>query len=273
MTKQIKKIPQKEYSRDYFLNSTSGAGEFKKSWGRILSSKHAFALQQVEIEPKMRVLDVGCGRGEIMIHSAQQGAEATGIDYAEAAVKLAKQAIAKQPQKIQKKIKLIRGNICRLPFNNETFDRIFFLDVIEHLTPEQGEKALAEIKRVLKIDGLLVLHTWPNDLFTRIGFPYWSWPLTTILILIKGGDMPSRRLEPNLYDRVLHVNVQNYFTLRQILKEVGFKTKFILKIDSFPKMNFKDQLLFALYKAMPFSLTWPLNILFCDNLWVVAKRR
>jgi predicted SAM-dependent methyltransferase len=49
-----------------------------------------------------------------------------------------------------------------LPIKSNTFDRAFFTDVIEHLPSGQEKKALAEIRRVLKTKGELILTT-PND--------------------------------------------------------------------------------------------------------------
>lgn len=270
----IKAVSSLVYTRDYFLHHTSTSDEFKKTLGEELGLKHQEALKQANISEGMRVLDVGCGRGEILIHCAKKGAEAVGIDYASAAIKLAEQALSRQPETIQKKIKLIQKDICYLPFSDESFDRIFFLDVIEHLTAEQEERVLREIKRVLKKGGFLILHTWPNELYNKIGYPLWTWPLMVLLVLAKGGNkFPPRKLESYPHDKVMHINLQNYYKLRKALRNAGFKTKFSLRIDSFPKMKFKDRLLYALYKAKPFSLIWPLNTLFCDHLWVVARRQ
>lgn len=273
MDKQIKCVPSREYTEDYFLNFTDGSAEFKRSLGKVLTPRCSYSLKLAEIRLGMKVLDVGCGRGEVLIYSAKQGAEAVGVDYASAAIKLAKKAIAKQPSNVQKRIKLIQRDVCKLPFDNEMFDRVFFLDVIEHLTLGQGKKALSEVRRVLKKDGLLILHTWPNQLYVKLGYPYWSWLWMAILTLLKGGKkFPPRELEPSPYDRIIHVNVQNYFTFRKMLKEAGLKTRFILKLEPLESASLKNQLLYSLYKLKPFSLTWPLNIIFCDHLWVVAKK-
>lgn len=273
MTEPTKTVSSQEYTKDYFLYSTSTSEEFRKTWGEVLNPKHRYALQQAKIEPEMKILDVGCGRGEILIHVAKLGAEAIGIDYAEAAIDVAKKAISKQDKTIQKRIRLVRQDVCQLPFDNGMFDRVFFLDVVEHLIPEEGKKTLNEIRRVLKKEGLLILHTWPNQ-FGRLGYRYWSWLWIALLTLVKGEkDLPPRELEPSFYDKRIHVNVLNYFTLRKMLKEADFQPRFSLKVEPLKSVSLKDRLLYALYKMKPFSLTWPLNIIFCDHFWVLAKKK
>jgi SAM-dependent methyltransferase len=53
---------------------------------------------------------------------------------------------------------------CRLPFADATFDVVTSFETIEHL--EDRAQFIAELRRVLKPDGLLILST-PNALFTE----------------------------------------------------------------------------------------------------------
>ena len=52
-----------------------------------------------------------------------------------------------------------RGTVYDIPYEDETFDAVICVDVFEHL--KDDSKAMQEIKRVLKKDGLLLLHI-PN---------------------------------------------------------------------------------------------------------------
>jgi len=80
------------------------------------------------------------------------------------------------------------GDAHKLPFKNEEFDTVLCSEVLEHL--HSPEIALAEMKRVLKSGGILILttrfiypiHDAPNDYwrFTKYGLRYLlkDWEIT-----------------------------------------------------------------------------------------------
>lgn len=79
--KTMREIPPKCYSREYFLfkDKSKDFKRFKKGGhpGRIF-------LQALKYVPKDIVgpfLDVGCGRGEMVVYLARLGKRAYGIDY------------------------------------------------------------------------------------------------------------------------------------------------------------------------------------------------
>jgi len=103
------------------------------------------------------LLDAGCGDGYLLyrITRIRPSAQLFGIDALEAALKLARsQLVAHQCSAF-----LQTASVCAMPFHGALFDTVCMADIIEHL-PEP-EQALAEARRVLKKDGLLLLST-PN---------------------------------------------------------------------------------------------------------------
>jgi SAM-dependent methyltransferase len=85
-----------------------------------------------------RVLDAGCGEGVIVDEYAQR-LDIVGVDanYASARVSA--------------------GSVTALPFDVGAFDRALCLDVLEHLPYEDQPRALAELHRVLKVGGELLV--------------------------------------------------------------------------------------------------------------------
>ncbi len=55
----------------------------------------------------------------------------------------------------------IVAELGRLPFRAATFSQLYFLETLEHLTPDQGRQTLAEIRRVSR-PGARCLITTPN---------------------------------------------------------------------------------------------------------------
>jgi len=96
--------------------------------------------------PGDRVVDVGCGTGAVLERFGA-GAVAVGIDDHVDALRFARQRSHAQ---------LARSDARALPFRSACVDRLFLLDVAEHV-PEDAA-VFAEIRRVLKPQGLAVVH-------------------------------------------------------------------------------------------------------------------
>lgn len=205
-------LPPEIYDREYFLSDTcEGADEFHD--GKGLSKIKARQVAHLRPGPGVRVLDAGCGRGEVLLACARAGATVAGIDYAEAAVEISRDTLAEVPG-----ADVRQGDISRLPWPDGSFDRVLSGDVIEHLDPEVGEAMLAEALRVLAPGGWLVLHTAPNLLFLKVTWPVARWPL-----IAAGHRAAVDRLESWVAaSKRYHVNEQSLHGLRRSLRRAGF---------------------------------------------------
>jgi ubiquinone/menaquinone biosynthesis C-methylase UbiE len=142
----------------------------------------------------VRVLDVGCGVGKIFWKTT--AGMNVGIDSSLTALKIASE---------KSDSVYIYGVAENLPFRKESFDIVLLLEVIEHV--DDQEACLAEIIRVLKRDGLLIL-SFPN-------YCHLLWLLVRIMarILNKPGWI---NLQP--IDRIL-----NYFQVKRRLDKYGMR--------------------------------------------------
>ncbi len=103
------------------------------------------------------VLDVGCGEGFVLSKLKIQGIGRffEGIDFSDKALELGR---AKFPQ-----LSLKKGNIYKLPYENNFCDLVICTEVLEHL--ERPSQALNEIVRVSRRYSLFSV---PNEPFFRI---------------------------------------------------------------------------------------------------------
>ena len=92
-----------------------------------------------------RILDAGCGPGGTSIHFLPFGI-IFGTDFSISALRL---AVKKGLQNV------FRSTLTSLPIQNEVFDVIIALDVLEHF--ENDSKVLMELKKSLKQDGFLII--------------------------------------------------------------------------------------------------------------------
>ena len=106
------------------------------------------------------ILDLGCGEGITLEKLISMDGEShiAGLDI--------------DPENIEicrnHGLPILAGSVFDLPFSSDSLDTVVFSEVIEHL--EDAERAIAEIHRVLKPGGSLII-VFPNDpafMFARI---------------------------------------------------------------------------------------------------------
>ena len=76
-----------------------------------------------------RVLDLGCGRGELAYYFAQRGFQVTAIDYSDDAIQLTERTFAGDPQ-LRSKVDLRCADICKLELSG-FYDTVTASDIIE----------------------------------------------------------------------------------------------------------------------------------------------
>lgn len=130
-----------------------------------------FIFAQVEKHRPKKILDGGCGRGFYLqaISLFPFVKEIHGIDLNKHYLKVARSICGSD-----KKISIQKANIYTLPYSNSYFDFIIASEILEHL--KDDKKAVLELKRVLKKDGVLII-TVPNYYF-----PFFWDPLNWVLM-------------------------------------------------------------------------------------------
>ncbi len=117
--------------------------------------------------PNLDVLDLSCGRGEILSALVEDGCSARGTHYRSDDYKLTQQttALLTNGLQIDDGIDLMNP----LPYPSESFDLVVLSEVIEHL--ESFMPIVREIGRVLRPEGHFVMST-PNmaRLHSRLHF-------------------------------------------------------------------------------------------------------
>ena len=105
-------------------------------------------LRLLNIRPSDRLLDVGCGIGYLSGLARSSGADVVGIDMSFRALLHARDRV---------KGHFATAGAGELPFADNSFDRVIFADVIEHVPDDS--LALCEIVRVAKAGAVIVIST------------------------------------------------------------------------------------------------------------------
>ena len=120
-------------------------------------------LNQAEIQPGHRVLDIGCGTGTLAIMAKERAPEAdvVGLDGDPG---ILEQARAKA-RRASVAVSFDEGYSTELPYEDDSFDRVLSTLFFHHLTTDEKRLTAREIARVLKPGGELHVadFTRPRD--------------------------------------------------------------------------------------------------------------
>lgn len=258
INKKMNILPE-DYDENYYLEECDGFKEYLKNTNEIPQRLQAL-MKIADIRRDMKILDVGCGRGEIIRECIREGVFAIGIDYSMAAIKLAKKSLINKPS--MNNTFLLLGDVNELPFERNYFDRVIMSDVVEHLEMTQLKKALYEIQRILKPGGKLIIHTMPNLWYYRYGYPIFR-----KIERLRNVHLPSNPRDRYKYP-FFHINEQTPLSLYKILRNVDFTTKIFLydyrKYKQYPSVM---RIAMRIVTSMPI-----IKLIFCDDIFAIATK-
>lgn len=117
----------------------------KYCWSRILTSLDA---AEPLLRPGLELLDAGCGSGNLLKLLRERHPELSpglsGLDYNPNAKALEAEGF-----------KISTGDLRHMPYADASFDGLFCLDVLEHISDFEG--AVDELRRVLRPGGFAVI--------------------------------------------------------------------------------------------------------------------
>lgn len=132
---------------------------YHRHLGEVTSGCIPELIRAASLKVGDKALDVACGAGYVAAAARHRGAEAVGVDFSAAQVRLAEQTYPD--------IRFIEGDAEALPFSDGEFDAVLNAFGLPHLP--NPDKAMAETYRVLKPAGRFAYASW-CDATKCIGF-------------------------------------------------------------------------------------------------------
>lgn len=169
-------------------------------WEVLRKARETHWHEFFSVKKDEKILDAGCGHGEYTIFALQKKAKVWTFDYSTEMVNCTKALIDRYSLKAER---ISIDSVTEIPYEDDFFDQVFCLAVLDHLDPANREKAITELNRVLKKDGHLVL-----DVPNRFAY-HWRF-VFLIMRLFK------------LYPKG-DIHFFTPFEVNQILKQNGFK--------------------------------------------------
>ena len=245
------------YSQNSYNWQTNSDGLFCCAWHLLFSN----VQKRLEDVKGHKLLDAGCGMGAFSPYVKL--ADYCGID-------ISSENIAYAYKKYR--CNLVVGDILKTGFNDDSFDSLVSIEVIEHLTIDDLLEFLREVKRITKNGGKIVFTT-PN-LYYLWGIIPWSfWPVRRRLTFFKLVDgirngyidenynLPVRhyRFRPSFLKSVL----ADFFEVKEVESTYWYNNR---AIHGFcPRLQFKLLNFSNIFKTKLFLLGSQL-VIECENI-------
>lgn len=209
----------KYYDEQYYGRSHSN------HWIKLPFSKkdyYGMPLQRLDCKAGDRLLDVGCGEGQLLRRAESLGLQCWGIDISQMATDQARNRC---------KAAILCADVNNgLPYDDKCFDYVTCLGSLEHF--EEQSYALCEIRRVTKPSGRIYILV-PNDdyILHKVGYETDQQPVVNRYSLAGWTNLLIQ--SGLLIDRVLCDNSH-----LSNLAESSSLPKFILKLMVHPFVGF-----------------------------------
>ena len=134
----------------------AAARGYDKRWSFYVDATTTRTLSNLHLQPADRVLDVGCGTGELLrrIAARYPSASLAGLDPVAEMLQVA-------GEKLGGKADLRLGWANKLPWEDATFDVVISCNMFHYIT--HPIEAIREMERVLRPGGQLVITDWCDD--------------------------------------------------------------------------------------------------------------
>lgn len=141
--------------------NTSTASDYEVDRGTQQRDKEIESLSNKELlafigaDPSDLVFDAGCGTGANILLLQPFVRRVIGMDYSEVAVARCQKRLALNGIE---NVEVFQGDITSIPLPDGSVDRVLCMSVLQYVDDAQLRAAFREFARILKKDGVLVLH-------------------------------------------------------------------------------------------------------------------
>lgn len=153
----------------------------------------------------LRVVEIGCGRGNFALYLARQGAEVTAMDFSAAAIDIARE----RSEREQIQVNWLVGDAAAIPLPTAAFDLVISCECMEHVP--NYRQMMAELARICRPGGRLLLTT-PSNLNAQLIAWFVAW-------LRRKPYNSGSGVQP-------HENLFFTWTIHSLLRQQGWRSVF-----------------------------------------------
>lgn len=182
-------------------------------------------IDEIPLQKRGILIDVGAGFGRLAEAYIKRVKTSVLLDPSKKMLNRAKRNLKKRAN-----LKFKLGTVEKIPFENRSFDLALMVRVSHHL--EDFEKAIAEIARVLKPRGFLILEFANKNHFKARVFSLFNSQWRRKTFGLKPVEIGSKR------KKIPFVNYHPYW-VEKLVKKSGFKIITKLSVSNFRFSGFK----------------------------------
>lgn len=157
------------------------------------------------------IIDLGCGTGYYLylLSNLPLNLKLTGFDNDKKALEEAKLLLSNNES-----INFVTGDMHKMPFKDNSFDKTVASEVLEHV--ENDEQVLKEIYRILKPNGILVISV------PSVNYPFFWDPINFIL-----QHLFKTHIKTGFFAGLWsgHLRLYSLYNLKKKFEKIGFKVE------------------------------------------------
>jgi len=148
-------------------------------WNRTTPPEILVTAVTANISKACKVIEMGCGAGNYAIYFSKLGYDCAGLDISENAIRIARNLSLTAGAKCKFFVADVTGDLSEC---NSTFDFVYDWELLHHIFPEDREKYIDNVDRLLNPNGryLSVCFSEDSPQFGASG-KYRKTPLGTVL--------------------------------------------------------------------------------------------
>jgi len=206
----------------------------------------------------MKILDLGCGTGELLAEFQKRGFEVWGVDFSKNAVEIAKKYFALENIYLMSFNKFFKKN--DLP----QFDIITFFDVIEYL--DDPLESIQNVKRLLKPGGRIVLST-PSTEKMLVNLNIWDFPPGH---LTRWNKEAISNLFQKINFEISYIEYVKQFPLSKLIT-TRFRLGLVSKTENIFRKYHKLSIFIKVIHFLAYLKDYIISTILVGLLWIIDK--